>query len=60
VAVDAIFFYEIQLNYFRPSLRDIGVKDKSSIAVINIGAMLIEDRERERREYKETVWIYKS
>ncbi|CAG8289292.1 unnamed protein product, partial [Penicillium salamii] len=46
VAVDAAFFHEMQPNYSRPSLRDIGVKDKNSIAVIGIGAMLMEDRER--------------
>ncbi|KAI2756919.1 hypothetical protein DTO013E5_44 [Penicillium roqueforti] len=46
VAVDAAFFHKIQPNYSRPSLRDIGVKDKNSIAVIDIGAILMEDRER--------------
>ncbi|CAG8107633.1 unnamed protein product [Penicillium nalgiovense] len=46
VAVDAAFFHKMQPNYSRPSLRDMGVKDKNSIAVIDIGAMLMEDRER--------------
>ncbi|KAJ6035289.1 uncharacterized protein N7446_010049 [Penicillium canescens] len=48
VAVDAAFFHEMQPNYSRPSLRDIGVKDKNGIAVIDIGAMLMEDHEREK------------
>ena len=48
VAVDAAFFHEMQPNYSRPSLRDIGVKDKNGIAVIDIGAMLMENREREK------------
>ncbi|KAJ5873293.1 ATPase AAA-type core [Penicillium solitum] len=52
VAVDAAFFHEMQPNYSRPSLRDIGVKGKNSIAVINIGAMLIGDREREKERMK--------
>ncbi|KAI3226519.1 hypothetical protein DTO012A9_5567 [Penicillium roqueforti] len=46
VAVDAAFFHKIQPNYSRPSLRDIGVKDKNSITVIDIGTILMEDRER--------------
>lgn len=48
VAVDAAFFHEMQPNYSRPSLRELGVKDKDGIAVIDIGAMLMEDREREK------------
>jgi hypothetical protein len=48
VAVDAAFFHEMQPNYSRPSLRDLGVKDKDGIAFIDIGAMLMEDREREK------------
>ncbi|KAJ5830859.1 Spastin [Penicillium chrysogenum] len=52
VAVDAAFFHEMQPNYSRPSLRDIGVKDKNSIAVIDIGAMLMEDREREKEKMR--------
>ncbi|KAJ6038269.1 uncharacterized protein N7446_005079 [Penicillium canescens] len=48
VGVDAAFFHEMQPNYSRPSLRDLGVKEKDGIAVINIGAMLKEDREREK------------
>ena len=52
VAVDAAFFHEMQPNYSRPSLRDIGVKGKNSIAVIDIGAMLMGDREREKERMK--------
>ncbi|KAJ5283307.1 ATPase AAA-type core [Penicillium chrysogenum] len=52
VAVDAAFFHEIQPNYSRPSLRDIGVKDNNGIAVIDIGAMLMEDREREKERMR--------
>ncbi|XRM42628.1 hypothetical protein ABZX51_005838 [Aspergillus tubingensis] len=48
VAVDAAFFHEMQPNYSRPSLRDLGVKDKGGIAVFDIGAILMEDREREK------------
>ncbi|KAJ5438125.1 uncharacterized protein N7458_009123 [Penicillium daleae] len=48
VAVDAAFFHEIQPNYSRPSLRDLAVKDKGGITVFDIGAILIEDREREK------------
>jgi hypothetical protein len=43
VAVDAAFFHEMQPNYSRPSLRDIGVKDS---------AMLMEDREREKEKMR--------
>ncbi|CAG8255311.1 unnamed protein product [Penicillium olsonii] len=50
VAVDAVFFHEMQPNYSRPSLRDIGVKEKVAIAVFDIGAMLMEDREREKEK----------
>jgi lipocalin len=52
MAVDAAFFYKIQLNYSRPSLRDIGVKDKDRISVIDIGAILIEDRKREKEKIR--------
>ena len=52
VAVDAAFFHEMQPNYSRPSLRDIGVKDKDGISVIDIGAMLMEDREREKEKMR--------
>jgi hypothetical protein len=52
VAVDAAFFHEMQPNYSRPSLRDLGVKDKNGIAVIDIGAMLMEDREREKERMR--------
>lgn len=52
VVVDAVFFYKMQLNYSRPSLRDIGVKDKDRIIVINISVMLIEDRKREKERMR--------
>ncbi|CAP79317.1 Pc17g00300 [Penicillium rubens Wisconsin 54-1255] len=52
VAVDAAFFHEMQPNYSRPSFRDIGVKDKDGISVIDIGAMLMEDREREKEKMR--------
>lgn len=52
VAVDAAFFYEMQPNYARLSLRDLGVKDKDGIAVIDLGAMLMEDCEREKEKMK--------
>ncbi|KAI3100989.1 hypothetical protein CBS147333_8294 [Penicillium roqueforti] len=45
VAVDTAFFHKMQPNYSQPTLRDIRVKDKDGIAVLNIGAMLIEGRE---------------
>ncbi|KAJ5340225.1 hypothetical protein N7541_009349 [Penicillium brevicompactum] len=48
VAVDAAFFHEMQPNYSRPSLHDIGVKEKDEIAVFDIGAMLMEDNERKK------------
>ncbi|KAJ5454033.1 uncharacterized protein N7458_004989 [Penicillium daleae] len=50
VAVDAAFFHEMQPNYSRPSLRDLGAKDKDGIAVFDIGAILMEDREREKEK----------
>lgn len=46
--MDAAFFHEMQPNYSRPSLRDLGVKDKGGIAVFDIGAIFMEDREREK------------
>ncbi|KAJ6020105.1 hypothetical protein N7522_000180 [Penicillium canescens] len=52
VAVDAAFFHEMQPNYSRPSLRDRGVKEKDGIAVIDIGAMCMEDREREKEKMR--------
>ncbi|OQD78753.1 hypothetical protein PENANT_c084G10035 [Penicillium antarcticum] len=52
VAVDAAFFHEMQPNYSRPSLRDIGVKEKDGIAVIDLGAMFMEDREREKERMR--------
>ncbi|KAF3399875.1 hypothetical protein F1880_008444, partial [Penicillium rolfsii] len=36
VAVDAAFFHKMQPNYCRPSLRDLGAKDKGGIAVFDI------------------------
>ncbi|KAJ5117325.1 hypothetical protein N7448_010957 [Penicillium atrosanguineum] len=52
VAVDAAFFHEMQPNYSRPSLRDIGVKDKGEIAVFDIGAIFTADREREKERMR--------
>ncbi|KAI3226151.1 hypothetical protein CBS147310_8183 [Penicillium roqueforti] len=52
VAVDAAFFHEMQPNYSRPSLRDIGVKDKDGITVFDIGAMLMEGRKREKEKMR--------
>ncbi|KAL2840807.1 P-loop containing nucleoside triphosphate hydrolase protein [Aspergillus pseudoustus] len=48
VAVDAAFFHEMLPNYSRPSLRDLGVKGNNGIGVFDLGAMLIEDRERQK------------
>lgn len=48
VAVDAAFFHQMQPNYSRPSLRDLGVKNKNGIAVFDMGAMIMEDRERQK------------
>lgn len=50
VAVDTSFFHEMQPNYSRPSLRDIGGKEKDGIAVVDIGAMLADEREREKEK----------
>ncbi|KAJ5752813.1 ATPase AAA-type core [Penicillium odoratum] len=52
VAVDAVFFHEMQPNYSRPSLRDIRMKEKDGIAVIDLGAMFMEDREREKERMR--------
>ena len=52
VAVDAAFFHEMQPNYSRPSLRDIGVKNKGEIAVFDIGAIFTADREREKERMR--------
>ncbi|KAJ5343369.1 uncharacterized protein N7506_003193 [Penicillium brevicompactum] len=52
VAVDAAFFHEMQPNYSRPSLRDIGVKEKDGMAVIDLGAMFMKDREREKERMR--------
>ena len=52
VAVDAAFFHEMQPNYSRPSLRDIGVKEKDGIAVFDIGAMFMEDNERKKEKMR--------
>ncbi|OKP10144.1 hypothetical protein PENSUB_4449 [Penicillium subrubescens] len=60
VAVDAAFFHEKQPNYSRPSLRDLGVKDKNGIAVFDIGAILMEDASERRRRCKETVWTHRN
>lgn len=50
--MDTAFFYKMQPNYSQPSLRDIGVKGKNSIAVIDIGTILIGDRKREKERMK--------
>jgi hypothetical protein len=52
VAVDAAFFHEMQPNYSRPSLRDIGVKEKGEIAFFDIGAIFTADREREKERMR--------
>lgn len=52
VGVDASFFHEMQPNYSRPSLRDIGKTRKDGIAVIDLGAMFMEDREREKEKMR--------
>ncbi|KAK9847085.1 AAA+ ATPase domain [Penicillium brevicompactum] len=52
VAVDAALFHEMQPNYSRPSLRDIGVNEKDSIAVFDIGAMFMEDNERKKEKMR--------
>ncbi|KAJ5991667.1 hypothetical protein N7522_011874 [Penicillium canescens] len=52
VAVDTAFFHEMQPNYSRPSLRDLGVKEKDGIAVIDIGAMCMDNREREKERMR--------
>ncbi|CAG7995208.1 unnamed protein product [Penicillium salamii] len=52
VAVDAAFFHEMQPNYSRPSLRDIGVKEKDGIAVFDIGAIFMEDNERKKERMR--------
>ncbi|KAJ6001203.1 hypothetical protein N7481_001612 [Penicillium waksmanii] len=52
VAVDAAFFHEMQPNYSRPSLRDLGVKEKDGIQVFDIDAMFTEDREREKERMR--------
>lgn len=50
MAVNAPFFYKINPNYSRPSLRDIRVKDKDRISVINISVILTKDRKREKEK----------
>ncbi|KAJ5544149.1 hypothetical protein N7494_005428 [Penicillium frequentans] len=52
VAVDVAFFHEMQPNYSRPSLRDMGMKEEGGIAVIDLGAMFMEDREREKEKMR--------
>ncbi|KAI2734361.1 hypothetical protein DTO013E5_10039 [Penicillium roqueforti] len=44
--------FPMQPEYSRPSLRDIGVKDKGGIAVFDIGAMLMEGRERKKEKMR--------
>ncbi|KAJ5989683.1 hypothetical protein N7481_004893 [Penicillium waksmanii] len=39
-------------NYSRPSLCDIGVKEKDGITVIDIGAIFMEDCEREKERMR--------
>lgn len=50
VGVDAAFFYEMQPNYSRPSLRDGAIKDKGGITFFDGSAMLMENREREKEK----------
>ena len=45
VAVDAVFFYEMQPNYSRPSLREMVLKEKDGIAVFDVGVIFMEQRE---------------
>lgn len=52
VAVDAAFFHEMQPNYSRPSLRDIAITEKDGIAFFDLGASVIEDREREMEKMR--------
>lgn len=52
VGVDAAFFHEMLPNYSRPSLRDLGVKEKNGIAFFDIDAMFMEDREREKERIR--------
>ncbi|KAJ5267866.1 ATPase AAA-type core [Penicillium angulare] len=52
VAVDAAFFHEMQPNYSRPSLRDMALKEKDGIAVFDIGAMFMEEREQEKEKMR--------
>ncbi|RAK99860.1 uncharacterized protein BO80DRAFT_477336 [Aspergillus ibericus CBS 121593] len=57
IAVDAVFFYQIQPNYSRPSLRDLGVKDKDGIIIINIGVISMEDRDVNTQKLSETDFL---
>ncbi|CAI7582860.1 unnamed protein product [Penicillium manginii] len=52
VTVDTAFFHDMQPNYSRPSLRDLGVKEKDGIQVFDIDAMFMEDREREKERMR--------
>jgi len=52
VGVDAAFFHEMQPNYSRQSLRDIGEKEKDGIAVIDLDAIFMGDREREKEKMR--------
>ncbi|KAJ5489169.1 hypothetical protein N7539_004059 [Penicillium diatomitis] len=50
VGVDSAFFYEMQPNYSRPSLRDRGINDKGGITFFDTSAMLMDNREREKEK----------
>lgn len=52
VARDAAFFHEIQPNYSRASLHDIGVKRKDGIAFFDIGAIFTEECEQEKEKMR--------
>jgi hypothetical protein len=48
VAVDAAFFYEMQQNYSRPTIRNILAKEKSGISIIDMDSPFSEDRNRKK------------
>lgn len=50
VGVDSAFFYEMQPNYSRPSVRDRGINDKGGITFFDTSAMLMDNREREKEK----------
>lgn len=52
VGVNAAFFHEMQPNYSQPSLRDIGEKEKDGIAVIDLDAIFMGDRERQKEKMR--------